>query len=293
MGRSTISIYPALDVRRIVPKSPRRTTHILRALYVFGLLGIALFRPLALDAQVAVRHTEGLIHGFLELSTLDGEILADGEQTQIAQGDQVTTHLVFRFKDGSVHEETTVFSQRQNFKLINASLVQKGPAFKVPMEFSVSATSGKVIVTYTDEHGDQKTLSEHLELPADVYNGMISTLIKNLPAKNASTTVHVVAAGSKPQVVKVEIDPVGEDSFTVGRLRRAHAMQYAVKVDLSAVTGLIASLVGKRPQETHIWVLQGAAPAFFRSEGPLYHDGPIWRIELVSPRLGAGERKNH
>jgi hypothetical protein len=280
-------------VLRIAPKFPGRTILILRALYAFGVLGIALFHPLALDAQVAVRHTEGLIHGFLELSTLDGEILADGEQTQIARGDQVTTHLVFRFKDGSVHEETTVFSQRQNFKLINASLVQKGPAFKVPMEFSVSATSGQVMVTYTDEHGDQKTLSEHLELPADVYNGMISTLIKNLPAKNASTTVHVVAAGSKPQLVKVEIDPVGEDSFFVGRLRRVQAMQYAVKVDLSAVTGLIASIVGKRPQETHIWVLQGKAPAFFRSEGPLYHGGPIWRIELVSPRWGTEQRKNN
>lgn len=286
-------MYPALDVRRIVPKSPGRSMLSLRALYVVGVLVIAFFRPLALDAQVAVRHTEGLIHGFLELSTLDGQILADGEQTQSARGDQVTTHLVFRFKDGSVHEETTVFSQRQNFKLLNAHLVQKGPAFKVPMEFSVIATSGQVIVTNTDEHGDQKILSEHLELPADVYNGMISTLIKNLPAKNAGITVHVVAAGSKPQLVKVEIDPVGEDSFSVGHLRHAQAMQYVVKVDLNAVIGLIASIGGKQPQETHIWVLQGKAPAFFRSEGPLYHGGPIWRIELVSPRLRAGQRKNN
>jgi hypothetical protein len=275
-----------------MPKSPGRAILVLRALCMFGVLSFVLFRPLALDAQVAVRHTEGLLHGFLELSTLDGDILAEGEQTQIARGDQVTTHLVFRFKDGSVHEETTVFSQRQNFKLIKASLVQKGPAFKVPMEFSVLGTSGQVIVKYTDEHGDQKTLSEHLELPADVYNGMISTLIKNLPAKNASTTVHVVAAGSKPQLVRVEIDPVDEDLFAVGPLRRVHAMQYAVKVDLSAVTGLIASIVGKRPQETRIWVFQGKAPAFFRSEGPLYHGGPIWRIELVSPRLGDGQTNN-
>jgi hypothetical protein len=77
-----------------------------RVLYVLGIVGVALFCPLTLGAQVAVRHTEGLLHGFLELSTLDGKILADGEQTQIARGDQVTTHLVFRFKDGSLHEET-------------------------------------------------------------------------------------------------------------------------------------------------------------------------------------------
>ena len=264
-----------------------------RVLYVLWIVGVALFCPLTLNAQVAVRHSEGLLHGFLELGTLDGKILADGEQTQIAQGDQVTSHLVFRFKDGSLHEETTIFSQHHNFKLVSTHLVQKGPAFKVPMEFLVLATSGQVTVTYTDEHGDQKTLSEHLELPPDVYNGMISTLIKNLPAKTASTTVHVVAAGSKPQVVKIEIDPVGEESFSVGRMRRVQAMRYVAKVDLSAVTGLIASIVGKRPEETRIWILQGEAPAFFRSEGPLYHGGPIWRIELVSPRWAAEQRKNH
>lgn len=259
-----------------------------RVLYVFWIVGVALFCPLTLDAQVAVHHTEGLIHGFLQLSTLGGEILADGEQTQIVRGDQVTTHLIFRFKDGSVHEETTVFSQHQNFKLLNTHLVQKGPVFKVPMDFSVIATSGQVTVTYTDEHGDQKTASEHLELPPDVYNGMISTLVKNLPPKIAGTTVHVVAAGVKPRLVKVEIDPVGEDEFSVGYSHRVRATHYVVKVDLSGVTGLIASIIGKQPQETHIWALQGKAPAFVRSEGPLYHGGPIWRIELVSPRWGAG-----
>jgi hypothetical protein len=257
-----------------------------RVLYVLWIVGVTLSCPLALDAQVAVRHTEGLLHGFLELSTLDGKILADGEQTQIARGNQVTTHLVFRFKDGSLHEETTIFSQHQNFKLLSAHLVQKGPTFKAPMEFSVNATSRLVTATYTDEHGDQKTLSEHLELPPDVYNGMVSTLIKNLPPKIVGMTVHVVAAGVKPRLVKVEIAPVGEDEFSVGSSDRVRATHYVVKVDLSGVTGLIASVIGKQPQETHIWALQGKAPAFVRSEGPLYHGGPIWRIELVSPRWG-------
>jgi len=257
-----------------------------RGLYVLAIVGVVLFCPLTLDAQVAVRHTEGLLHGFLELSTFDGKILADGEQTQIARGDQVTTHLVFRFKDGSLHEETTIFSQHQNFKLLSAHLVQKGPAFKVPMEFLMIVRSGQVTVTYTDEHGDQKTLSEHLELPSDVYNGMITTLVKNLPPKIAGTTVHVVAAGAKPGLVKVEISPVGVDEFSVGSSRRVRATHYVIKVDLTGVTGLIASVIGKQPQETHIWALQGKAPAFLRSEGHLYHGGPIWRIELVSPRWG-------
>src|SRR5215831_18863326 len=54
-------------------------------------------------AQVVVRHTEGLLHGFLVLRSLDGETLAHGELMQTAHGDRVTSHLVFHFKDRSVY----------------------------------------------------------------------------------------------------------------------------------------------------------------------------------------------
>jgi hypothetical protein len=71
---------------------------------------------------VAVRHAEGLVHGFLVLRTVAGETLADGDLIQVARSDQVTSRLVFRFKDGSVHDETAVFSQRRNFRLLSAPL---------------------------------------------------------------------------------------------------------------------------------------------------------------------------
>src|SRR5882672_3752172 len=51
---------------------------------------------------VAVRHTEGIVHGFLALRTLDGKTVADGDLIQLARGGRVTSRLVFRFKDGSV-----------------------------------------------------------------------------------------------------------------------------------------------------------------------------------------------
>ncbi|MBI4485154.1 MAG: hypothetical protein HY655_04000 [Acidobacteria bacterium] len=34
---------------------------------------------------------------------------------------------------------------------------------------------------------------------------------------------------------------------------------------------------------SHVWVLEGEAPAFVKSEAPLFVGGPIWRMELVSP----------
>src|SRR5512138_3378452 len=83
---------------------------------------------------VAVRFREGLVHGLLALRTPAGEILADGDLVQVAQGDRVTSRLVFHFRDGSRSEETTVFSQRRTFRLVSDHLVQKGPAFDKPMD---------------------------------------------------------------------------------------------------------------------------------------------------------------
>ena len=86
--------------------------------------------------QVAVRQTEGLVHGFLALRNTSGTSLADGELLQVARGDRVTSQLVFRFKDGSLLDETAVFSQRGQFRLISDHLVQKGPSFPQPLEMS-------------------------------------------------------------------------------------------------------------------------------------------------------------
>ncbi|PYJ15629.1 MAG: hypothetical protein DME96_13100, partial [Verrucomicrobia bacterium] len=70
----------------------------------------AMLQPNALFADtIPVRHTEGLIHGFLVVRTLEGKALADGQMTQDARGDRVTNHLIFRFKDGSIYEDTTIY----------------------------------------------------------------------------------------------------------------------------------------------------------------------------------------
>src|SRR5258707_5391453 len=113
--------------------------------------------PLTGD-QVHVRHMEGLMHGFLALRTLDGKRLADGEMTQVPEGDRVTSRLIFRFKDGSVYDDTTIFSQRGAFRVLSDHLVQRGPSFKQPMETSIDASSGQVTVRYRDQNGGATNL---------------------------------------------------------------------------------------------------------------------------------------
>jgi hypothetical protein len=102
-----------------------------------------------------VRYPEGTIHGFLALRTLEGKLLASGELTEILLGDEVVSHLVFRFKDGSVDDDTTVFTQRRTFRLISDHHIQKGPSFPHPTNVFINAATGQVRVRYQDK-GRQK-----------------------------------------------------------------------------------------------------------------------------------------
>lgn len=229
-----------------------------------------------------MRHVEGRLYGLLVLGDLDGKVLASGTLVQNAKGNRVTSELSFRFKDGSLHQETSVFSQRHVFQLLTYHLVQKGPAFKRPMDMSVNVSTGQVTIQYMDDDRKQKTITDHLKLPADLANGIVTTLAGDIDPKAPRTTLSMLVATPKPRVVKLEITPVGEDSFTVGG-SAATAIRYAIKVDIGGIAGVIAPIIGKQPPDTHVWMVHGKAPGFLKSEGPLYQDGPLWRIELASP----------
>jgi hypothetical protein len=232
-------------------------------------------------ARVTVRHTEGLLHGFLALRTLEGEILAAGDSIQVAHGDRVTNRVIFHFKDGSVNDETTVFSQHGSFRLISNHLIQKGPTFPHPMDVSTDTSTGQVIVHYTDD-GKEKVTTDRLKLPPDLSNGLVVTLLKNIETDAPEMKVSMVAATPKPVLVQLAISSQGEEPFSIAG--SAHkAAHYVVKVEIGGITGIMAQLLGKKPPDTHVWVLQGEAPTFVKSEGPLYLGGPIWRIELTSP----------
>ena len=233
-------------------------------------------------SPVAVHYREGFIHGFLVLSTLDGVAIAAGDLTQVARGNQVTTQVAFRFKDGSRQEETTVFSQRRDFRLISYHLVQKGPSFKNASDLSVACATGQVTVRYTDDDGKEKVANEHLALPPDLGNGLIPTLLMNIPDGTSQIEVPMVVAGPKPRLVKVVVNAHGTEPFSLGGFNR-EAVHYVAKVDLGGVAGVVAPMVGKQPPDAQIWILGGEAPVVLKSETLSYLGGPIWRMELASP----------
>jgi hypothetical protein len=233
-------------------------------------------------APVAVRYKQGLIHGFLALSTLDGVVIAAGDLTQVTHGDQVTTQLVFHFKDGSRQEETTVFSQRGNFRLISYHKVQKGPSFKNASDLSVTCATGQVTVRYTDDDGKEKVVNQHFALPSDLGNGLLPILLMNMPRGTPQIEIPMVVAAPKPRLVKIVLNAQGTEPFSLAGFSR-EAMHYVAKVDLGGVAKVVAPMVGKQPPDSQIWILGGEAPVVLRSETPSYMGGPMWRMELASP----------
>ncbi len=229
---------------------------------------------------IAVRYREGVSHGFLVLRTLEGEAIATGDLIQAVKGDEVTSELVFRFKDGSIHDETTVYSQHHTFHLLTDHLTQKGPSFPHPIEVSIDASKGEVLV-HSVEDGKEKVATHQLAIPGDSANGMILTLLKNISPEMSETKVSMIATSSKPQRVTLALMPGSQETFKIGGVTRK-ANNYTVKVEIGGVKGVIAPIVGKQPPDTHVWILRGRAPTFLRSEGTLYQDGPIWIIELAN-----------
>lgn len=264
----------ALSLQNIREAGSRR----LRA----GLLAALLLRPGWLPAEpIAVHYREGSVHGFLVLRSQEGKVLAGGELTQSINGDRAVCHVVFRFRDGSIDDETSIFSQHGTFRLISDRHIQKGPMFPQAADVSINALTGEVTVRYKDKDRE-KVETERLDLPPDLANGIVFYVLKNISPETKETKVSYVAATPKPRLVKLAITPSGEETFSVAGFRHK-AMRFTLKPELGGIAGVIAPLVGKKPPDTEAWVIGGKAPSFVRLEGPLYLGGPIWNVELSSP----------
>jgi hypothetical protein len=233
---------------------------------------------------VTVRHAEGLVHGFLALRDLNGALLASGDLIQTSGGGRVTSRLVFRFKDGSTQEETSVFSQRGTFRLVSHKLVQKGRSFPDPLTMSIDVASGRVQVDYVDE-GEAKRVDETMHLPPTLGNGLIPILLKNVRPAELPLEIPFLAATPKPRLVTLAVTPAGDAGFGIEGSRRT-ATHYLIKTKIGGVAGVVAPLIGKDPPDAHVWIMHGKAPAFIRAHLPSYVGGPLWRIELTRPTWG-------
>jgi hypothetical protein len=239
-------------------------------------------RP-ASAAPISVRFVEGVTHGFLLLRTVNGGLIASGDLLQVYRGGQVESRMVFRFKDGSVFDERVVFTQERVFTMQSYRLVQRGPVFTEDTEISLERASGKYRVnTKAHKDGREDVLNGTLDLPPDVYNGLVITIAKNLP-KGTSETVHMVAFTPTPRIIQLELAPQGEHKLLGGELAKT-ATHYVLRPRLGIWLKLFATVLGRVPPDSHVWIITDEPPAFARFEGQLVTPGPVWRIETTSPR---------
>lgn len=236
-----------------------------------------------LAEPVRVRHVEGLTHGFLVLRDLTGKIIAHGELDQLLnpRDGVVTSDIRFSFADGSFYEEVTKFTQRRQFRLVSNKVVQKGPSFKKQTVAEIDAASGSITVR-TTEDGKEKVTNKHMNFPADLSNGMLPVLLKNLTSASSGATVSMVSTSSSPRMVQLHILPQEEKTLTFGSMT-SKTVHFVVKVKIGGMAGAIAPLVGKQPPDIHVWIAKSAAPTFLQSEGPLSEDSPIWRLQISVP----------
>jgi hypothetical protein len=230
---------------------------------------------------VKVRLPEGNSRGLLVVRPPGGEPIAYGEQIQKPVGSGIASRLLLKFTDGSVHDETVTFSQRDVFRLEAYKLVQRGPSFPTS-DIEFDRKSGQYRARTQDEKGgEEKTARGPLETPPDLYNGMALTLLKNLPA-GSTASAQIAAFTPKPRLIKMLLSPEGEGTVRVGPEAKKFT-RYLVKLEIGGLTGVVASLIGKDPPDLRYWLISGEVPAFVRFEGSMFLNGPVWQLEMTTP----------
>jgi hypothetical protein len=276
---------PQPSTERVCPQSRSKLELALRCWSAGAVLAVAL-SMLSAAEPIKVRHPEGTLHGFLSLATETGQVLAAGDLIEVVEGDRVTSHLTFHFKDGSLDEETTVYTQRGVFRLISDRHIQRGPYFPHPLDMTIEAAKGVVIRRSPGKDGKDEVTTDRIKLPPDLYNGLVTPVIKNVSPNAGETKVSMIVATPKPRIVTLEILPQAPETFHLAGFPRK-ATVYQIKIELGGLASVIAPVIGKQPPDIYISIEAGQLPAFLREKGPLFEGGSVLTISLIGPTWSA------
>src|SRR6185437_7485222 len=276
---------PQPSTKRVCPQSRSKLELAVRCWSAGAVLALALSMMLAAE-PIKVRHPEGTLHGFLALSTDQGQVLADGDLVEIVRGNRVTTRLVFRFTDGSLDDETAVYTQRGVFRLISDHHIQKGPYFPHPLDMTIDVARGVVVTHSTGKDGKDEVATDRMKMPADLYNGLVTPVIKNVSPDAGETKVSMIVATPKPRLVTLNIMPQAPETCSRAGFPHRSAV-YEIKIELGGLAGVIAPVIGKQPPNFFLSIENGEVPAFLREKGPLFEGGSVLTISLIGPTWAA------
>jgi hypothetical protein len=229
--------------------------------------------------RISVKHIQLPRHAFMVARSETGKIIARVEFTQDVQGDEVTMRLTYRFVDGSIDDETTTYTQQGTIQLVRDHHIQKGPFFAKPVDFAVEAATGIATTRTEDKNGKIHVESEHIDLPDDLANGFVGTLLLNVPPNTAPFRVGILAPVFGGRLIRILISPEGEQPFQRSG-QTLKATVFRIHAELGGILGAIATMLGLQPKDVMVWVLEGEEPAVMRVVGQLGGSGPVLSSEL-------------
>ncbi len=116
----------------------------------------------------------------------------------------------------------------------------------------------------------------------DLADGLVSDIIENIRPGTVETRIPILVAAPDPRIITLVIVPHGEESYSLAGSARK-GTHYEMKIEIGGVAGIVAPMIGKQPPNIPVWITGGPAPTFLKEQGPLYPDGPVLTMELVSP----------
>ena len=234
---------------------------------------------------IPVRHVQLPMHEFMVAGSETGAVLARTEFSQVVQGDEVSLRLTYRFVDGSIDEETTTFRQKGTFRLVRDHHIQKGPFFAKPVDFAVEAATGMATTCTTDKYGKIHVESEHMDLPDDLANGFVGTLLLNVPQNTTPFRVGILAPVGGGRLVRLLISPESVQPFQMSG-QTLKAAVFRIHPELGGIVGVIARLLGLQPKDVMVWVHESEDPAIVRIVGQLGGYGPVVSSDLEGTNFG-------
>jgi hypothetical protein len=176
-----------------------------------------------------------------------------------------------------------VFTQDRVFRVVSYRLVERGRAFPHETEVVFDRNTARYKVRFREKpEAEEERHEGSVEMPADLYNGMGSTLARHLNGGRA--TGHILVFTPKPRLLTMELSPAGEDTFRIAGVARA-ATRYLMKLEIKGALGVLATLTGNEPPSLQYWISK-PVPGFLKFEGPMFLQGPIWRVEPSRVRWG-------
>lgn len=234
----------------------------------------------ALAEPIAVRHIQRPMRRLMVARSEDGKTIASGEFSQVVQGNEVTMRLTYRFVDGSLDDETTTYTQQNTFQFVRYHHIENGPFFTKPIDFAIDAATGRVTSRAIDRHGKIHVEIKHMNLPDDLANGFVGTLLLNVSRDTMPFRVGMLTPFGGGRVVRLLISSEGEQTvYLEGQIHRA--IVFRVHPDLGGFVGVIARLLGLQPKDVRVWVLEGDEPAVAVVVGQLGGYGPVISSDLV------------